>query len=358
VLITAFAYMTYTERRVVAMMQVRLGPNRVGPFGLLQPLADGIKLLLKEDIVPTQADKPVFTLAPMLSLAIALVAFAVIPFTFAVSFAVGGAHITLLGSLADINVGVLYVFAATSLAVYGIVLGGWASNNKYSLLGGVRSSAQMISYELALSMAVVGVLVITGSLDLSQIVGFQAHHVPTIFLQPFAFALYCIAAIAEVNRAPFDLPEAEQELIAGYHIEYSSFRFAMFFMAEYINMITVAAFATTLFLGGPLGPFTIGPAWIWGLIWFLIKVAILQFIFIWLRATLPRIRYDRLMSLGWRWLLPLALLNIVLTGAATVLLDRTGIIAAAIACWVVVGAIIVAALRPAGQEAAAQRRLA
>src|SRR6185312_3067490 len=251
VLITAFAYLTYTERRVVALMQVRLGPNRVGPFGLLQPLADGIELLLKEDIVPTQADKPIFALAPMFSLFIALVAFAVIPFTVAFSFSIQGTQLHVSGALADLNMGVLYVFAATSLAVYGLILGGWASNNKYLLLGGIRSSAQVISYELALGMSVVGVLAITGSLKLSDIVAYQAHHIPNIFWQPLGFVLYCIAAIAEVNRAPFDLAEAEQELVAGYHVEYSSFRFAMFFMAEYINMVTVSAFATTLFLGGP-----------------------------------------------------------------------------------------------------------
>ncbi len=320
-LITGFAYLTYAERRIIAFMQVRLGPNRVGPFGLLQPLADGIKLVMKEDIVPTQADKPVFALAPMFSLIVALIAFAVIPFTVAFSFTIGGTQISGPGALADLNIGVLYVFAATSLAVYGIVLGGWASNNKYSLLGGIRSSAQMISYELALGMAVVGVLIITGSLRLTDIISFQAHHIPNIFWQPVGFVLYCTAAIAEVNRAPFDLPEAEQELVAGYHVEYSSFRFAMFFMAEYINMITVSAFATTLFLGGPLGPFTIIWPWLSGLIWFTIKVVILLFTFIWLRATLPRVRYDRLMTLGWRWLLPLALLNIVATGTVVALIS-------------------------------------
>ncbi len=319
VLITGFAYLTLAERRVVALMQVSVGPNRVGPFGLMQPLADGIKLLFKEDIVPTQADKPIFALAPMCSLFIALVAFAVIPFTVAFSFTIKGAQIVIPGALADLNIGVLYVFAATSLAVYGIVLGGWASNNKYSLLGGIRSSAQVISYELALGMSIVGVLTITGSLKLSDIVAYQAHHIPNIFWQPLGFVLYCTAAIAEVNRAPFDLAEAEQELVAGYHIEYSSFRFAMFFMAEYINMITVSAFATTLFLGGPLGPFTIIWPWLSGLIWFMIKVVIFLFIFIWLRATLPRVRYDRLMTLGWRWLIPLALLNILATGAVVAL---------------------------------------
>ena len=318
-LLTGFAYMTYAERRIVALMQVRYGPNRVGPFGLLQPLADGIKLVFKEDIVPAQADRPIFTLAPMLSVFVALAAFAVIPFTVAFGFTVHGTHVSASGALANVNIGVLYVFAATSLGVYGIVLGGWASNNKYSLLGGIRSSAQVISYELALSMAVVGVIAITGSLSLADVVSFQANHIPNIFWQPFGFVLYCIAAIAEVNRAPFDLAEAEQELVAGYHIEYSSFRFAMYYMAEYINMITVSAFATTLFLAGPIGPFTIITPWLSGLIWFSIKVAFLLFTFIWIRATLPRVRYDRLMTLGWRWLLPLALLNIIGTGAVVAL---------------------------------------
>jgi NADH-quinone oxidoreductase subunit H len=356
-LITGFAYMTYFERKVVAWMQVRYGPNRVGPFGLLQPLADGIKLVMKEDIVPTQADKPVFTLAPMLSIVISLIAFAVIPFTVPFHFTIGGIPVGLPGSLASLNVSVLYVFAATSLSVYGIVLGGWASNNKYALLGGIRSSAQVISYELALGMAVLGVIIVVGTgdpslnpLNLNDIAAFQATHLPNIFVQPYAFVLYCLAAIAEVNRAPFDLPEAEQELIAGYHIEYSSFRFAMYFMAEYINMITVSAFAATLFLDGPQGPFTIIWPWLSGIIWFLIKVVVLLFTFIWLRATLPRVRYDRLMTLGWRWLLPLALVNIVLTASATVLLDRTGIIVAVVLEWLVILGILVLALRPVQEE--------
>jgi NADH-quinone oxidoreductase subunit H len=354
VLVTGFAYLTYFERKVQAYVQVRLGPNRVGPGGLLQPLADGIKLVFKEDVVPSQVDRPVFALAPMLSIIVALVAFAVIPFTFA--FAIGNASSS--GSLANINVAVLYVFAATSLGVYGIILGGWASNNKYSLLGGVRSSAQVISYELALGMAIVGPLIITSSLNLGDIVRFQSEHVPNIIWQPVAFVLYCIAAIAETNRAPFDLPEAEQELIAGYHIEYSSFRFAMFFMAEYINMITVSAFAATIFLGGPQGPFTIVWPWLSGLIWFFIKVAILLFVFLWLRATLPRVRYDRLMSMGWKWLLPIALLNIVLTAMATVLLDRTGIIVVVILMWVILAGIVVASLRTPAEETPGLGRVA
>jgi NADH-quinone oxidoreductase subunit H len=315
VLATAMAYMTLIERRVVGRIQVRLGPNRVGPFGFFQPLADLIKLMLKEDIVPAQADRPVFTLAPMISLVVAFAAFAVIPI---------GSQISIFGwnvpmRLADPNVGILYVFAVSELGVYGIVLGGWASNNKYSLLGGVRSSAQIISYALAMGISIVGVLIITGSLSMEAIVrhqsGFWISYVPrwNLFVQPLAFVIYVIAAVAEVNRAPFDLPEAEQELVAGYHTEYSSMRFAMYFMAEYINMITVSAVAATVFLGGWTGWPIAG-----GLPWFLLKVAAYMYFFIWLRATLPRLRYDRLMKFGWYVLLPLALLNLAVTAVVVV----------------------------------------
>jgi len=315
-LLTGFAYMTLIERRVLARMQVRSGPNRVGLNGSFQPLADGIKLLLKEDIVPTQADKPVFTLAPIISVVVALAAFAVIPF--GSEFNIFGWVIPL--RLADVNVGILYIFAVTGLGVYGIVLAGWSSSNKYSLLGGVRSTAQVISYELAMGMAIIGVLILSNSLSLNGIVHHQEGtwfgFIPrwNIFVQPLAFVIYLISAIAEVNRAPFDLPEAEQELVAGYHIEYSSMRFAMFFMAEYINMITVSAIAATLFLGGWSGPNVLG-----GLPWFFIKISVFLFLFIWLRATLPRLRYDRLMKLGWYVLLPLALLNLVATAVVVVL---------------------------------------
>ena len=319
VLATGMAYMTLAERKVVARMQVRPGPNRVGPGGFWQPLADLIKLLLKEDIVPSQADRPVFTLAPIVSLAVAFSVFAVIPFGNVLS--IFGWNIQL--RLADVNVGILYILGVSSLGVYGIVLGGWASNNKYSLLGGVRSSAQMISYELAMGMAIVGVVILSGSLSLTQIVqhqnGLWFGFLPRwhIFVQPLGFIIYAISATAEVNRAPFDLPEAEQELTAGYHTEYSSMRFAMYFMAEYINMITVSAIAATLFLGGwSLGwaPLNI----VGGLPWFLIKVAFFLFVLLWLRATLPRLRYDRLMKFGWYALLPLALLNLVVTAVVVV----------------------------------------
>ncbi len=315
-LLLAVAYMTWLERKVIADIQVRIGPSRVGPFGLLQPVADGIKLFFKEDLIPSQVDRILFLLAPGLSIIPALIAFAVIP--------VGGPT-TLFGLLpkpvplyiTDIDVGVLYVFGVTSLGVYGIVLAGWASNNKYSLLGGLRSSAQMISYELSMTLSVVGVLILVGSLRLVEIVQAQVGvswwlgilPVPKwfVFSQPLGFLVFFVCALAETNRAPFDLPEAETELVAGFHSEYSSMKFAMFFMAEYANMITASAMATTLFLGGWLGPIAPSP------VWFLGKVFILLFVFIWFRATLPRFRYDQLMTFGWKRLLPLALLNTIAT---------------------------------------------
>jgi NADH-quinone oxidoreductase subunit H len=311
ILLTGFAYATLLERKLVAGFQVRLGPNRVGPWGMLQPLADGIKVAFKEDTIPRGADRIVFMIAPMISMVMAMVAFAVIP----IGQPVDVFGVTIPLAVADINVGILYLLGATSLGIYGIVLAGWASNNKYSLLGGVRSSAQMISYELSLGLSLIGVLLITGTLNLGQIVQNQAH-IWLIFLQPLGFIVYFISAMAETNRAPFDLPEAEHELVAGYHTEYSGMRFALFQMAEYINMITASAVATTLFLGGWHGPANLadGP---W---WFFIKVFVLMCVFIWVRATLPRMRYDRLMSFGWRVLLPVALLNVVLTAGGVLLL--------------------------------------
>src|SRR5512138_661228 len=303
-LLLTVAYMTWLERKIIADIQVRLGPTRVGPFGLLQPIADGIKLFFKEDLIPSQVDRVLFLLAPALSVIPAMIAFAVIPF---------GGTTTLFGLLptpiplylADIDVGALYVFGVTSLGVYGIVLAGWASNNKYALLGGLRSSAQMVSYELSMSLSVVGVVLLTGSLSLVQIVQAQTGRwlglpLPNwfVFSQPLGFAIFFACALAETNRAPFDLPEAETELVAGFHSEYSSMKFAMFFMAEYANMITGAAMATTLFLGGWLGPIAPSP------VWFLGKVFLLLFVFIWFRATLPRFRYDQLMRFGWKVLLP------------------------------------------------------
>ena len=314
-LLTGFAYMTWGERRIVALMQWRLGPNRVGPQGLLQPLADGLKLLFKEQLQPTQARPFVFLLAPCISLVIALSAFAVIP--------VGNRTYDIFGYqfqpwIADIDVGVLYLLGISSLGVYGIILGGWSSNNKYALLGGIRSSAQVISYELALGTALISPLLMVGSLSFMEIVKAQTTHGNwwLILSQPVAFLIYWTAAVAEVNRAPFDLPEAEQELGAGYHTEYSGMKFAMFFMAEYVNMFTVSAVATTVFLGGPGFPF--------GLfephpIWFVAKVYMFMFVFIWLRATTPRFRYDQLMRIGWQFLLPLGMINLAVTATGVAL---------------------------------------
>lgn len=315
-LLTAFAYLTLIERRVVAFMQTRLGPNRAGPFGLLQPVADALKMVFKEQIIPTRAKVLAYLIAPLISIVVALSAFAVVP----------------LGEnwlgwnkpnpwdpfIADINVGLLYIFAISSLAVYGIVLGGWASGNKYSLLGALRSAAQMVSYEISIGLAIMGVLMWSGTLSMVGIVHAQVNlGLPYIFVQPLGFALYCVAAVAEVNRAPFDLPEAEQELVAGYLTEYSGLRWSLYQMAEYINMITVSSIAVTLFLGGwTLWPVNNGTFLAWPFIWYIIKVAIALFIFMWLRATLPRIRYDQLMKVGWRILLPLAVLNLLFTAVA------------------------------------------
>ena len=314
-LLTAFAYLTLFERKVLGRMQVRIGPNRVGPMGLLQPLADGIKLFFKEDVSPVGADRWVYLIAPAISTMLALVAFAVIPV---------GPNINIFGRevglyLSDAGIGILYVLAISSLGVYGIALAGWSSNNKYSLIGGIRASAQMISYELTLGMSLMGVVMIAGSLSLLDVVEGQ-RTVWNIFLQPLGFILYLIAGVAETNRAPFDLPEAETELVAGYHTEYSGMKFALFFMAEYINMVTVSSVATTMFLGGYHGPFNLldGP---W---WFLLKVGLLLFFYVWLRATLPRLRYDRLMSFGWKVLLPLALANVVLTALGILVFSPGG----------------------------------
>ena len=311
-LMLTVAYMTWVERKVISDFQVRLGPTRVGPFGLLQPIADGIKLFFKEDLIPSQVDRTIYLLAPALSLAPALIAFAVIPFgdtttLFGLLPAPLGMHIT------DINVGVLYIFAISSLGVYGIVLAGWASNSKYALLGGLRASAQMISYELSMGLSIVGVVMMAGSLSLVDIVKAQGElGVWFIVPQALGFCIFFCCALAETNRAPFDLPEAETELVAGFHVEYSSMKFAMFFMAEYANMITAAALATTLFLGGWRGP-VLPPV-----VWFLLKVFAVLYVFIWFRATLPRFRYDQLMAFGWKRLLPLALLNALVTAAVIV----------------------------------------
>ncbi len=334
VMLTGFAYMTWVERKVMARLQTRYGPNRVGPFGLLQPLADGLKLIFKEELIPAQADRIIFILAPVITLVPALLLFAVVPMGGTVP--IGGAEIPL--GLADINVAVLYILGITSIAVYGIALAGWASNNKYALLGGLRSTAQMISYELPLALAIVGVLLLSGSMSLNEVVHRQMSTfqiagrdvgVWFIFLQPVAGLIFMITALAETNRAPFDLPEAEQELTAGFHTEYSGMKFALFFMAEYVKMIAVAALAVTFFFGGWLPPFPNLLRGLWEAIggltwlsplWFGSKVLVLLLVMVWVRATLPRLRYDQLMSLGWKLLLPLALLNVVVTAGVMVLL--------------------------------------
>lgn len=298
------AYMTLMERKVLGHVQVRFGPNRVGPFGLLQPIADGIKSFTKEDLVPAQADKPVFVIAPMICIFTALCMFAVVPF---------GAPIEIFGQkiklvVADIDIGLLYVFAMATLGEYGIVLGGWSSGNKYGVLGSLRAAAQMISYEVSLGLAVIGTLILAGSLRLTDIVEAQRNMWFIVYQFP-AFVFYIAAALAEVNRTPFDMPEAESELACGFNIEYSSIKFALFFMAEYAHMITVAGVATTLFLGGWLGP---GPSFL-GPIWFLIKVLAILFFFVWERGTFPRMRYDHVMQFGWKVLFPMTLAWTVIT---------------------------------------------
>lgn len=303
------AYLTWLERKLLGHIQVRYGPMRVGPHGLLQPFADGLKLLFKEDITPAGANRFIYNLAPLLTFVPAFIIFAVIPFGHKIKLF--GQEIDLV--ISDFNLGLLYVFAVASIGVYGIVLAGWSSNNKFSLLGGLRSSAQMISYEISLGFSIVGVLMLSESLSLVEIVNQQDKIFNWfIFRQPLGFVIFVICTLAETNRIPFDLPEADNELVAGYYTEYSSMKFAMFFLGEYGSMINASALIATLFLGGWQGP------WLPGVVWFLIKVGVLLFIYIWLRATLPRFRYDQLMRFGWGILLPLALLNIFITGIALV----------------------------------------
>lgn len=296
------AYLTLFERKVLARIQIRYGPNRAGPFGIFQPIADGIKTFFKEEIIPEKADKPLYVVAPIIVIASAIAMAAVIPF---------GDKITLFGReiklvIADVDIGLLYLFAIASLGEYGIVLAGWSSGNKYGVLGSLRAAAQMISYEVSLGLATIGVLILSGSLNLTEIVKAQKEMWFVVY-QPLAFILYMICAFAELNRAPFDMPEAESELACGFNIEYSSMKFALFFFAEYAHMLAVAALATTLFLGGWHGPYLPGT------LWFLIKVFVLVFIFIWVRATYPRLRYDQIMKLGWKVLIPLTILNLIVT---------------------------------------------
>lgn len=322
VLLTAVAYTVYLERRVSAFIQNRIGPNRVGPEGLLQPLADVIKLLMKEDIVPERANRFVHALAPGISIIVALSTIAVVPF---------GDTIELFGrqiklQIADVNVGILYIFALLSLGVYGITLSGWASNSKYSLLGGLRSSAQMISYELSMGLSVIGVIIISGTLQLDEIVYAQYGWKWNIILQPVGFIIFLVASFAETNRLPFDLPEAEQELVGGYHTEYSSMKFALFFLAEYAAIIVSSAVIATLYLGGWQFPYLQDfglpqiVTSILQVLTFSVKVVALVFFFIWIRWTIPRFRYDQLMDLGWKVMLPIALANLLVTALVVLLL--------------------------------------
>jgi len=322
--LTAVAYTVLLERKVLGRMQNRWGPSRVGPFGLLQPLADGIKLFLKEDMMPLAVERPLFVLAPVIALGCALISIAVVPF--GAPYTYKGVDIT---QIANINVGLLVVLGVTSIGVYGIALSGWSSNNKYSLFGSLRATAQVISYELALGLSLVGVVMRAGSLNLRHIVDSQSAHGALSWnicggLQIVAFFIYLMAAYAETNRSPFDLPEAESELVAGYHTEYSSMKFAMFFMAEYANMITVACVATLLFFGGASSPFGHvfhfgnGPRVqvLFSIFWFVSKILAFILLYIWVRATLPRFRYDQLMGFGWKFLLPVAMINILATALA------------------------------------------
>jgi NADH-quinone oxidoreductase subunit H len=302
VVVTTFAYSMLAERKIMAWMQLRPGPNRVGPWGMMQPAADALKMMFKEDLTPNTADPLIYKLAPFISLICAMGTFAIIPFT-------GDANGAI--SIGNVDAGILFIFSLTSIGVYGISLAGWASGSKFPLLGSVRSTAQMISYELSMSMSVIGVLILTGSTSLSKIVSSQAS-VWFIVPQIVGFIIYLITAVAETNRAPFDLVEAETELVGGFHTEYSGLRFGLFFIAEYLNMITVSCLATLLFLGGWNPLFGPSNAWI-GLLWFIVKAGLFLFFYIWLRSTLPRLRYDRLMNFGWKVLLPVATLNLVVT---------------------------------------------
>lgn len=303
VLLTGAAYLVLAERKLLGRMQLRYGPNRVGPFGLLQPLADAVKLLTKEDFIPPQADKFVFFVAPGLAAVTALLAFAVVPFS---------PPITLFGRevpmvVCDLNIGVLYFLGLSSLAVYGVALGGWASNSKYALLGGIRGLSQLISYELAMGLSLVPVVLLARSFSLTDIVLAQ-QSVPFALLNPLAFLIFLVSVAAESKRIPFDLPEAENELVAGFHTEYSGMRFGLFFVGEYINLMILGSMITVFFLGGWLGP------WLPPIVWFLLKVLAVAFFFIWVRGTMPRLRYDQLMHFGWKVLIPLSLLNVVVTG--------------------------------------------
>jgi NADH-quinone oxidoreductase subunit H len=330
-LLVAVILAIWAERKIVADMQTRLGPRRAGPFGILISLADGIKLFFKEGITPTSAERPIFGLAPLISFLPAVLAFAVVPF---------GTRVELFGRevpfrVADLNIGILWVLAMGSLAVYGVVLAGWSSGSAYPLLGSIRSSAQMISYEVGLSIGVVAVLMYSGTLRMTEIVAAQ-DRIWNVIPQFPAFLIFATAGLAETQRPPFDLPEAETELVAGYYTEYSGIRFAVFTLAEYLHTITVSAVAVTLFLGGWRGPVFDFLPWLWPLVWFVLKVVAVVFVFVWIRATLPRFRYDRLMNFGWKVLIPFGLVWVLLTGAIVVLPDEVG--RDTLFRWVAVGA--------------------
>lgn len=314
VLLTGFAYLTYYERRGLARIQSRVGPNRAGPAGLLQPVADAVKLIFKEEFIPGEAYKPIFILAPLLTVVPAILITATVPWGGTVM--IGGREVSLV--IADINVGVIYIMSVASIAVYGVVLGGWASNNKYSMLGGMRASAQMISYELALGLSFVGAVLLANTMSMGELVKAQMEGGWLIVWQPVGAIIFFIATLAELNRSPFDMPEAEQELSAGYNVEYSGMKFALFFMAEYTKMISISAIIATLFLGGYHGPFVeqkplLGPLYMF------LKIFILLFFMIWIRASWPRLRYDRLMAFGWKVLLPLALVLVFITATGILL---------------------------------------
>ncbi len=338
-LLLSVLLLIWVERKVVADMQTRMGPMRAGPRGILITLADGIKLFFKEGITPALVDRPVYLVAPIIAMLPAFLAFAVIPF---------GPGVTLFGrhvpfQVADLNVGILWILAMSSLMIYAIVLAGWSSGSNYPLLGAIRSSAQMISYEVGMGLALVAVLMYSGHLRMSEIVAAQ-DRIWNIVPQFPAFVIYFVAGLAETNRPPFDLPEAESELVAGYHTEYSGIKFAMFFLGEYLNVVTVAAVATTLFLGGWRGPAPHFLAWLWPLLWFLVKVFLVIYVYIWIRATLPRIRYDRLMSFGWKFLIPFGLIWVLATGAVVELPDVYGRRAVILGAAIVLGVVLVLSL--------------
>lgn len=312
-LMLSVAYLTWLERKVLGHIQIRFGPNRCGPFGLLQPFSDGIKAFFKEDLIPARADKVVFVLAPMIAIISAISLFAVIPF--GNQFTIPGTDWVVKLRLADVDIGLLYVFAFATLGEYGIILGGWASGNKYGLTGSLRAAAQMISYEVSLGLSIIGVILLSQSLRLTEIVNLQGGGFWNwnVWYQPLAFILYIVCGLAEINRTPFDMPEAESELACGFNIEYSSMKFALFFMAEYAHMITMGAIAVTLFWGGWQPPIP-QLGFIPGVVWFCIKLFVFIFFFIWQRGTFPRLRYDQIMKLGWKVLLPLTLINLLITG--------------------------------------------